>query len=153
MTFSGSMGLPLWREGIVGNISCLLATTPSSHTCPSLHCEEVLYSTVTSCTTPECTFQTNVNTCSCVSSVGLCYWMSVMPVNTCITDRPLPCGLYVSFLPTTVQSAWDSYVVAEITEMDGKSQSTAGSLLPGGLGLPSCRQRQWFRWIWKHYIE
>lgn len=85
MTFSASMGLSLWREGIVGNISCLLATTPSSHTCPSLHCEEVLYSTVTSCTTPECTFQTNVNTCSCVSSVELCYWMSVMPVNTCIT--------------------------------------------------------------------
>lgn len=52
MTFSGSIGLPLRREGYLGNVSCLLEQPRLPNTRPSLHGEQVPYFTVTSCATP-----------------------------------------------------------------------------------------------------
>lgn len=50
----------------------------------------------------------------------------VMPVHTCIQREPLPRVPQASFLPITLQSAWDRYVAAEVSEMSRESQSIAG---------------------------
>ena len=94
MTFSGSIGLPLRREGLLGNVSCLLAATASSQYTPisALWASALLYSYFLCHTIIYLPDQRQHLDMCCFSAL-------VMPVNTCITGSATVTWA-VSKLPT-----------------------------------------------------